>query len=67
LHGIYHDDANDIIEDFFYLNEPPFEIITGKSSIMIKKVDDVCRSFGYLYFFRDFNNIGSIVIIEGDL
>ena len=34
LHGIKHEDAERLVENFVLLNEPPLTIITGKSDMM---------------------------------
>tara|TARA_R110000824_G_scaffold291330_1_gene479842 strand:+ start:332 stop:550 length:219 start_codon:yes stop_codon:yes gene_type:complete len=34
LHGVKHEDAERLVENFVLLNEPPLTIITGKSDVM---------------------------------
>ena len=38
LHGKFYQDIDQVLEDHFYNNIPPFKIITGNSSKMKKKV-----------------------------
>mgnify|MGYP005835705127 CR=1 FL=1 len=40
LHGIRHDDAERLVENFVLLNEPPLTIITGNSDMMSYIVQD---------------------------
>ena len=34
LHGLTYDKIHDLLEDFCFLNTPPFKIITGNSNKM---------------------------------
>jgi len=65
LHGISHEDSALLIDDFFHLNEPPFEIVTGNSLMMQEMVMEKCFEFNYECFYRNSNNLGSLIIIEG--
>jgi len=65
LHGERHEKARSLVEKFFYVEEPPFEVITGNSVVMMGMVNDLCREFEYDSFHRHPNNLGSVIIIEG--
>ena len=65
LHGISHERAEILVEDFFYLHEPPFEVITGHSTVMQNIVLNICEQFEYDCFHRNSNNLGSLIIIKG--
>ena len=39
LHGERHDDVERLVENFVLLNEPPLEIITGNSDMMMRIVE----------------------------
>lgn len=65
LHGIRHEKARVLVEDFFYMQEPPFEVVTGNSETMRQIVLDLCREFNYICFHKNPNNVGSLTVIEG--
>ena len=39
LHGVRHDEVERLVENFVLLNEPPLEIITGNSDMMMRIVE----------------------------
>lgn len=64
LHGCYHSDVEYEVERFLILNDPPFEIITGNSSKMQEIVCNVLNRYNLEAFYRNPNNLGSLVVME---
>jgi len=64
LHGIKHENARNIIEDFILLHSCPMEIITGNSLEMQKFTKEVLDKYKLYAFHKNFNNIGSVVVVE---
>lgn len=62
LHGVKHQEAEAIIEDFILLTTPPFKIITGNSSIMKEIVKNLLEKHNFEYKDGDFYNQGYILI-----
>jgi len=62
LHGVKHQDAVIIAEDFMLLNEPPFQIITGNSPQMKKIVIDLLKKHDYKYKYPHEHNMGALII-----
>jgi len=46
LHGIKHEDAESLIEEFICINEGTVRIITGHSSIMRDSVKKILQKYG---------------------
>jgi len=42
LHGVRHEEAERLVENFVLLNNPPLSIITGNSDVMRSIVEFVC-------------------------
>jgi len=42
LHGVRHEEAERLVENFVLLNTPPLKIITGNSDMMRSIVESVC-------------------------
>ena len=49
LHGVKHEEVEKMLEDFIFLNEPPFRIITGNSIRMKEIVTEVLEKHGFTY------------------
>ena len=51
LHGIYHDQVWDVVENFVLLNSEtlPLKIITGLSDEMRKKTIEVLEFYDFVY------------------
>lgn len=64
LHGTRHECAEVFVEEFFSLREPPFEIVTGNSSVMLSIVLKIAKKFNYMCSYRHENNLGSLIITE---
>jgi len=57
LHGVKHEDAERLIENFVLLNKPPLTIITGNSNRMRDIVERVCSVHGISYERWDWGEI----------
>lgn len=65
LHGVKHQDAEVIVENFvIFTNQLPLHIITGQSTEMIKIVTDILDYHGYVYEIGDYFNKGYINVIR---
>ena len=49
LHGVKHEDADRLVENFVLLNEPPMKIITGNSEKMTLMTLDVLNRHDFLW------------------
>ena len=65
LHGVRHQDAGRVVENFLVVNEMPVQIITGNSTRMQKIVRDVCERHGYNADYPHHYNLGALVITDG--
>lgn len=63
LHGIKHEFADNIIEDFILLTKPPFSIITGNSSIMKNKCINLLERYDFKWMIISYN-LGEIIITD---
>ena len=63
LHGKFYQDIDQVLEDHFYNNIPPFKIITGNSSKMKKKVISYLNKNDYKYMSGNFYNQGYIQVL----
>ncbi len=61
LHGIKHEFADNMIEDFILLTKPPFTIITGNSLIMRNKALDLLNKYDFKWMIPSYN-LGQIVV-----
>ena len=64
LHGLRYDEAEKRIEDFFLLNRSPYRIVTGNSFKMKKIVIEMAEKYGLECFYENFNNVGSLIVVE---
>ena len=60
LHGIKHEDAERLVENFVLLNEPPLTIITGKSDMMGHIVTSKLSTLGFGWE----RNIGDVKVLK---
>tara|TARA_R100000008_G_scaffold86670_1_gene80785 strand:+ start:859 stop:1062 length:204 start_codon:yes stop_codon:yes gene_type:complete len=49
LHGVKHEEAERLVENFVLLNKPPLKIITGNSDKMRNIVQSICGKHGICY------------------
>ena len=63
LHGKFYDDIENVLDNHFYLNEPPFKIISGNSSRMKNKVIKYLESNGHKYMSGNLYNLGYIQVL----
>ena len=63
LHGKYYSDIEHILESHFYINTPPFKIITGNSSKMKDKVINYLNNNNYKYMSGNLYNQGFIQVL----
>jgi len=63
LHGVFHYDVKDVVENFILMNNPPFRIITGYSEIMRKLTQTMLDKHKFEYYTPAYNP-GEIVIIN---
>jgi hypothetical protein len=65
LHGMTHDEALILAEDYVLLNETPIKIITGNSLSLQDKVCDMLNYHKFNYRIGDFsgNNLGIIIVL----
>lgn len=64
LHGSHHQNVEQLVESFFYNNEFPVKVITGKSEKMHKIVLDIVERYGYDYHYERLINQGCLVISD---
>lgn len=62
LHGIKHQDVEDLVEDFILSHETPLYIIIGNSSIMKDKVTKILVKHDFKWMIRS-HNLGEIVVL----
>ena len=63
LHGKFYDDIENVLDNHFYRNEPPFKIISGNSSRMKNKVIKYLESNGQKYMSGNLYNLGYIQVL----
>ncbi len=63
LHGKFYQDIDQVLEDHFYNNLPPFKIITGNSSKMKKKVISYLNKYDHKYMSGNLYNQGYIQVL----
>jgi hypothetical protein len=62
LHGLSYNDAERAVIDFVAKEDTPFQIITGNSNAMKKVVIEVLDSYDFYYYFKDWYNLGCLVV-----
>ena len=60
LHGVKHEDAERLVENFVLLNEPPLTIITGKSDVMGHIVTDKLSTLRFGWE----RNVGEVKVLK---
>ena len=63
LHGVKHEKIQDKLEDFCFINTPPFKLITGNSNHMKNFVIKFLNNHNYKYMVGDIYNQGSITVL----
>ena len=63
LHGIRYEKIEDLLEDYCFLNTPPYKIITGKSNHMKKIVINFLNKHDYKYMVGNMHNQGYINVL----
>lgn len=64
LHGVKHQEADEIVRAFLNFIELPCHIITGNSQEMKQIVANVVREYEWFCYERDSYNYGTLVIVE---
>lgn len=64
LHGSHHESVEHLVESFFYNNDFPVKVITGKSEQMQQIVLDIVERYGYDYHYERLINQGCLVISD---
>ena len=67
LHGMDYDQAENAVTNFVLLEAFPVQIITGNSSGMKELVFGILKEHGFYYYFRDWYNLGCLIVIEKKL
>ena len=67
LHGMDYDQAEDAVVNFILLEDLPVQIITGNSSNMKGLVFDILKKHNIYYYFKDWYNLGCLIIIGKEL
>ena len=63
LHGKFYQDIDQVLEDHFYNNIPPFKIITGNSSKMKIKVISYLNKHDHKYMSGNLYNQGYVQVL----
>ena len=64
LHGVKHQDADRLVEDFVLLNEVPLRIITGNSTSMHNIVQEVLGRHDLKCAYENHWNLGAVIVTE---
>ena len=64
LHGVRHQEADEVVQTFLNFVELPCYIITGNSQEMKKIVVNVVQEYGWFHRERDSYNYGTLIIME---
>ena len=64
LHGIKHENVDDIVRRFLNYVELPCEIVTGKSWHMKEMVQKVVSEYSWTCYEKDSYNYGTLIIME---
>ena len=67
LHGMDYDQAENAVINFILLENFPVQIITGNSAGMKELVFGILKEHGFYYYFKDWYNLGCLIIIEKKL
>jgi len=63
LHGVFHYDVRDVVENFVLMNNPPFRIITGYSERMRDLTQNILDKHRFEYYTPSYNP-GEIVVVN---
>lgn len=66
LHGVSHERAKLLVENFVLLNNLPLRIVTGNSIMMRNIVIEITGGFGLKCDFENDWNLGAFIIKESD-
>ena len=66
LHNVLHKDVERIVLKFINWEEPPYKIITGKSSYMRQMVTKLLRESEFHWIDENFENYGCLVVLESN-
>ena len=67
LHGVRHNEAEQIIEDFVLTCELPADVIVGNSIVMNKILNSVLKRHGLGHWYKNSNNLGCVTVLENPL
>ncbi len=62
LHGHYHDEVEILVSNFIFLNDPPVQIITGKSNRMRELVQQILERYGFECHIKRWINDGCLIV-----
>ena len=62
LHGITYNKIDDLLEDYCFINTPPFKIITGNSNQMKEIVYSILEKHNLRFYTKSDYNLGCLVI-----
>lgn len=62
LHGVKHQDVEDLVEDFILSHETPLYIIIGNSNVMKDKVTKILVKHDFKWMIRS-HNLGEIIVL----
>jgi DNA-nicking Smr family endonuclease len=64
LHGIRHQEVDEIVRSFLNFIELPCQIITGNSPQMKEIVKKVVKEYEWFSYEKDSYNYGTLIIVE---
>lgn len=64
LHGIKHQEVDEIVRSFLNFIELPCQIITGNSPQMKEIVKKVVKEYEWFSYEKDSYNYGTLIIVE---
>ena len=67
LHGIKHQEADEIVRSFLNFMELPCQIITGNSVQMKNIVKKIVDEYQWFCYEKDSYNYGTLVIVESNI
>ncbi len=67
LHGIRHQEADEIVRSFLNFMELPCQIITGNSVQMKNIVKKIVDEYQWFCYEKDSYNYGTLVIVESNI
>ena len=62
LHGIRHQKAEQLIEEFLLRNDTPMRVITGNSPTMIRYLKEIAAKHGFKAAPENDYNLGSWIV-----